>query len=277
MEINEPILVPWDFSQVAGYALEHAINFSKITDGSIALVHVVKKEKEIDNAKSKLQEIVDQTKEKHGIKLSLIVREGSIFTAISETVEEYNAALVVMGTHGMKGMQKFTGSWALKVIAGSKAPFLVVQDTPDAAFNDIVFPVDFKREQKEKLVWAAYLNKSYKAKIHICYQQSTDSRIKTKTKSNIVFSKNYLTEKGSDFQIKTLEGDNSLADESIEYAKQINAGMILIMTTKNISFQDYVLGADEQQIIANSEKIPVMCINPKAGVSKFGGFVSTGG
>jgi len=49
----------------------------------------------------------------------------------------------------------------------------------------------------------------------------------------------------------------------------------LIMTTKNISFQDYVLGADEQQIIANHEKIPVMCINPKKG-TLFGGFSSSG-
>ncbi len=277
MEVNEPILVPWDFSQVAGYALEHAISFAKITNDDVALIHVVKKQKEIDNAKNKLQEVVARTKEKHGIELQLIVREGSIFTAISEAVEEFDASLVVMGTHGMKGMQKFTGSWALKVIAGSKAPFLVVQDEPQTDYKDIVFPVDFKGEQKQKLVWAAYLHKYYKAKIHICYQQSTDTRIKTKTKSNIVFSKSYLSEKGAEFDIVSMEGIKSLADESIEYAKGVGAGMILIMTTKNISFQDYVLGADEQQIIANSAKIPVMCINPKAGSTKFGGFSATGG
>lgn len=277
MEIKEPILVPWDFSAVAGYALEHAVNFAKTTNDTVALIHVVKKQKEIDNAKNKLQDIVIETKEKHGIELALIVREGSIFTAISEAVEEMDATLVVMGTHGMKGMQKFTGSWALKVIAGSKAPFVVVQAAPGDELNSIVFPVDFKREQKEKLVWAAFLHKYYKAKIHICYQESTDSRIKTKTKSNIVFSKNYLSEKNAEFEISKLPGDKNLAEESIEYSKNINAGMILIMTTKNISFQDYVLGADEQQIIANSAKIPVMCINPKAGTSKFGGFSATGG
>jgi hypothetical protein len=38
--------------------------------------------------------------------------------------------------------------------------------------------------------------------------------------------------------------------------------MIVVLTTKNINFQDYVLGADEQKIIANSAKIPVMCVNP---------------
>ena len=275
MELNKPILVPWDFSTVADYALQHALEYSKATDEHVALVHIVKKQKEIEPAEERLQEIVDRTKEEYGKEIGMVVREGSIFTAISEISEELDATLVIMGTHGMKGMQKFTGSWALKVIAGTKAPFVVVQAPPKSAMKEIVFPVDFKKEQKEKLVWAGYLVNHYKTKIHICYQPSSDSRIKAKTKSNLIFSKNYLTEKNADFEIVTLPGKKSLADESISFAKGIDSNMILIMTTKNISFQDYVLGADEQQIIANPEKIPVMCINPKKG-GHFGGFSSTG-
>ena len=49
--------------------------------------------------------------------------------------------------------------------------------------------------------------------------------------------------------------------------------LIMILTTKNINIQDYVLGADEQKIIANPFKIPVMCINPKKIIySSYGGF-----
>lgn len=275
MELKKPILVPWDFSTVAEYALLHAIDYSRTTGDQIALVHVVKKQKEIPEAQQKIDADIAKYNAQHSVELHSIVREGSIFTSISEIVDELDANLVIMGTHGMKGMQKFTGSWALKVIVGSSAPFVVVQAPPAGELKDIVFPVDFKREQKEKLVWAGQLVKYYKAKIHILYQQSNDSRIKAKTKSNLIFSKNYLAEKQADFDILTLPGKRSIADESIEYAKQIKAGMILIMTTKNISFQDYVLGADEQQIIANPERIPVMCINPKKGTI-FGGFSSTG-
>jgi hypothetical protein len=39
--------------------------------------------------------------------------------------------------------------------------------------------------------------------------------------------------------------------------------MMLIMTTKNIGTLDYVLGASEQFIIANTARIPVMCVNPR--------------
>ena len=275
MDSNKPILVPWDFSQVAEYALLHAIEYSKVTGDPISLVHIVKKQKEIEPAKSKLQPVIDKTKTDTGLDVGVIVKEGSIFTAITDLAEETEANLVIMGTHGMKGMQKFTGSWALKVIAGTECPFIVVQAPPQTTSKEIVFPVDFKREQKEKLVWAGYLVNHYKAKVYICYQPSTDTRIKAKTKSNLIFSKNYLAEKEADFEIVTLPGKKSISDESIEFAKEIKANMILIMTTKNISFQDYVLGADEQQIIANPEKIPVMCVNPKKS-SRFGGFSSSG-
>lgn len=275
MELNKPILVPWDFSKVADYALQHAIEYSKATDENVALVHIVKKEKEILPSEKKLAEIATETKQKYGVEIGVIVREGSIFTAISDIAEEVDASLVIMGTHGIKGMQKFTGSWALKVIAGTEAPFVVVQAPPQSAMKEIVFPVDFKKEQKEKLKWAGYLVNHYKAKIHICYQPSSDSRIKAKTKSNLIFSRNYLAERNANFEIVSLPGKKALSEESIDFAKEVGSNMILIMTTKNISFQDYILGADEQQMIANEEKIPVMCVNPRKG-SRFGGFSSSG-
>ncbi|NJK85048.1 MAG: hypothetical protein HC906_02810 [Bacteroidales bacterium] len=48
------------------------------------------------------------------------------------------------------------------------------------------------------------------------------------------------------------------------------------MTTRDINLADYVLGAQEQHIIANHEGIPVICINPKP-AKIGGGFSTTGG
>ena len=70
----------------------------------------------------------------------------------------------------------------------------------------------------------------------------------------------------------TAEGKGSFPDETIKFAQKINADLMLVMTTKNIGIKDYVLGANEQQIIANSAKIPVMCINPRDDLKKVAGF-----
>jgi len=47
----------------------------------------------------------------------------------------------------------------------------------------------------------------------------------------------------------------NIAEQTIDFAQKINADLILIVTTKNITFADYILGASEQQIIANSSRI----------------------
>jgi len=49
--------------------------------------------------------------------------------------------------------------------------------------------------------------------------------------------------------------------------------LILITTTKHITKIDYIFGAKEQYLIANKEKIPVMCVNPKSNFAKVGQFM----
>ncbi|NSW95738.1 MAG: hypothetical protein HPY62_13605 [Bacteroidales bacterium] len=63
------------------------------------------------------------------------------------------------------------------------------------------------------------------------------------------------------------------AQQTIDFAQKIKADLILIMTTKNITMADYMLGASEQYIIANSSKIPVCCVNPRASFAKVGQFM----
>ena len=62
------------------------------------------------------------------------------------------------------------------------------------------------------------------------------------------------------------------AEQTIQFAQEIDADIILIMTTKDLGFTDYVFAATEQQIIANSAKIPVLCVNPRTDLKKLGGF-----
>ncbi len=272
-DYKRPVIVPWDFSELAGYALQHAENIAKIIGSDIILVHIVKKDTEIQEVTEKMNVIAADAEKKYGIKPKVAVKEGSIFTAITELIEETDASFAVMGTHGMKGMQKFTGSWALKVIIGSKAPFIVVQAPPDKKniFDNVVFPVDFKFEEKEKLRWADLISKLSKTKFHLVYQSVSDSGIRKKIHANAIFAQKHLSDKGIDFEVVKLEGKNSLADETLKFAEEQNAGLVLIATTKNIRLQDYVLGADEQKIIANKERIPVMCINPREDLTKTGG------
>ncbi len=100
------ILVPYDFTDIANCAVEHAIKFSKILNADIILLHIVKKEQQISEFKTRLSTVAEQFKNKNGILPFSIVRDGTIFKTINQVVEDENCMLVVMGTHGMKGLRK---------------------------------------------------------------------------------------------------------------------------------------------------------------------------
>jgi nucleotide-binding universal stress UspA family protein len=272
MQEQNTIMVPWDFTDKADAAFQHALMVSSITGAKINLLHIVKKKKEEGAALAKMQQVAVELEQKYGSKPDVTAMAGSIFKTIGQAADLKNAELVIMGTHGIRGMQKLTGSWALKVIVSSKAPFVVVQGPPkNDTFKHIVFPVDFKKENKEKLRWIEYLAKHYNFKIHLLRPVFADERLKKKSDNNLLFVRNYLSEQGIDFTVDKSKESN-FAEGTIAYAKETNADLILIMTTKNIGFSDYVMGASEQQIIANSAQIPVMCVNPRKIKVKYRGF-----
>jgi len=269
MEENKKmIVVPWDFTHVAESALAHAVKIARMVGNDICLLHIIEsgaRGKAEGEKKTLLRHVADDSSKKYNLKITSQIAKGTIFTSIAEFVNSTEASLVVMGTHGMKGMQKLTGSWALKVIVKSKAPFIVVQEPPadQNRYHNIVFPIDFRIENKEKMGMAIYMGKYFDSKIHILKTDTSDRSLKTKINRNLNFAVKYLIQNNIEYEIHEVP-HGKMAQHTIDFAQKINADLILIVTTKNISFADYILGASEQFIIANSSKIPVCCVNPKS-------------
>ena len=271
------ILVTWDNTDVSEFALQHAIRIGNIVENNIRLVHVSEPPHKfsIEEEEKEFTRIVADLSTKYSVPLGGVVLKGKIFKVISEYANDSDASMVVMGTHGIKGMQKITGSWALKVIVGSTIPFIVVQDKPHSSerYNSIVFPIDFKMENKEKLQWAIFLGKYFDSKIFLFKAPITDKSLQKKININLNFAMKFLIKNNISYEIHTGKKSSRFPDETIEFAQKINADLIIITTTKFINFTDYMLGAQEQYIIANSSKIPVMCVNPRASFASMGQFM----
>lgn len=269
---NKTIIIPWDFTEVAENALAHAIRIAKHTGNNIQLMNVVDSKSKVAPAEKKLKADADHKFKDTGIEYDTLVVSGSIFSEISDYASEKNVNMVLMGTHGIRGMQKFIGSNALKVIAGSKVPFLVVQDKPisETEFSDIVFPIDFTSETKEKVNWAVGIGKAFQSKVHIFKSPIMDSSLNKKVNVNLNFATRFLEQNKIKYDITVGKKSNDFAKETVEYAKKINADLLIIMTHKNLNIGTYILGADEQEIIANKHKIPVMCINPMSSFADSG-------
>ena len=278
-ELDNPILVPWDFSSVAESALQHAVIYAPILGGTLYLLHIVKRHKDIEPTKAKLEKIANEAEKKYKIKPEVLVKEGNIFKTITEIANENKAKLVVMGTHGIKGIQKLTGSWALKVIAGTNTPFIVVQEAPRSPkIENIVFPVDYTKENKQKLKQAKLLAKHYDINFTLVVAKDISNDVfRKKTKTNLNYVKAYFKQNNISYTVKAVEGTDSSTEATLKYCAEHLPDLIMILTTKNLNIQEYMLGAEEQKIIANPQKIPVMVINPRkviyASYSAFGNAV----
>jgi nucleotide-binding universal stress UspA family protein len=278
MEVHQKlIVVPWDFTQVAENALAHAVKISRMVGNEVCLLHIVSTGMSVPELGQKrvlLQHVTDVNSKKYNMVISSYIVKGTIFKSIAKFANEKDASLVVMGTHGMLGMQKLTGSWALKVIVKSKVPFIVVQDPPtdQERYHNIVFTIDFRSENKEKIKMAIFMGKYFDSKVHFLITKTTDKYLLKKTNVNINFAIRYLMQNNIEYELHEVERGN-FAQQTIDFAQKINADLILIVTTKNISFADYVIGASEQFIIANSSKIPVCCVNPKVSYASTGQFM----
>jgi nucleotide-binding universal stress UspA family protein len=277
IEEKKTILVTWDFSEVSVNAFKYALNIAKVVESDIQLLNIVKpNEPEIlKSAEEKLSKEAAILKEKYKWDISSLVLEGSIFTAISNYAKKDAVHMVVMGTHGIKGMQKYFGSFALRVMVGSEVPFIVIQGKAALLerFSNIVFPVDFKSENKEKLQWAIFLCKYFNSKVLLYKMPVKDKSLVKKMNTNLNFAVRFLIQNNIEFEIHTASGKGNFGKQSLDFARESKADLILITTTKHITIFDYLFGAPEQYIIANASGIPVMCVNPRASFIKVGQFM----
>ena len=139
------ILVATDLSPASEPAFKEAIELAKENGAELMIAHAyqppsVAEAQSISagvyeewdqniqaEVKGQLQELVDRAA-KEGVKAEALVLTGAAYEAIAEAARLNDADLVVLGTHGRKGLSRFfLGSVAARVISTAPCPVLTVR------------------------------------------------------------------------------------------------------------------------------------------------------
>jgi len=271
-ERGKVIIVGWDFSEYAELALEHALFYSFQTNMKICLVHIVKRESDAERYRLELKKEVDRVYHRTGKHIDIMVRSGNVSDGLSSAAKEISAAVIFIGTQGVQGIQNYVGSHVLKTIMNSTIPFVIVQAPREKHTHfSLVCPIDSRKESKEVLYWVAYLAQVLGAKISLVYPEyKTQSRI-LRTKANVNFSKHYLNDcrvKYEEVKLSSKRFNNAI----VEYAKKKHADLILTITNRQHKVQNLFSASEIQYLIANKEKIPVLCLNPRKDLWFYGAY-----
>lgn len=265
--LKKVILVPTDFSEVCANAINQAAGAAKHLQYKLVLLHVIDKNTKsflknegqaADYVDKQLEEIAANVIADFGIEVTTVAKEGDIFSTISEVATEVDASLMYLGTHGKVGMQKLTGSYALRVVTSSPVPVIVVQKRQfDGPYREIAFPITSDAGIWEKTEWASHIAKQFKATIKI-FQQAGENIDKAVAGITQHFQKNDVN-----YTIDVAQKSSGFSSQLIDFATANNSDMILIMTNPEKGLSSFILGSYDEEMIFNTSQIPVMCVNPR--------------
>jgi len=258
-------MVASDFTPVSDNAIDHALKLASATSAEVYVLHIARELADVNTAKLKLGQQI-QNRNPGNIITHVIVKIGNFISEIGKAADEVDAQLIIMGTHGPKGLiQTVTGGDAMKVVSHSEKPFIVVQKKAikESGYDNIVVPLDMTEDSKQKLDEVADIVKYFNSKVHIVAKHENDKGLYLKLKNNVIFAKKYFLEKNIDLAITITEPKTDFEKEIIKYSKENNADLIAIINSLNWNiFGSLFASRREEQIITNEEQIPVLIVNP---------------
>lgn len=258
-------IVPHDFTSVGDTALKQALFLANRLKSKIILLHIINNDSKKQEALKQLKTTIDNIPPelKGGrVEIEPEVLKGSIFDDIGKFAEQKEARLIIMGTHGLRGMQKVFGSHAIKVIKSTSVPFMVVQDGYEPKqLKKIVVPIDFSQESLQIVKPVGDWAQLFGAKVDIIAEKYGDPRLHRQIKIRIAVTKKDYEEKNIDCDFHLLSGNKSTQEKITAHANENNADLIAIAYHSTSLLPQ--LDGFAQTFLLNEARIPCLVINVK--------------
>lgn len=183
LEIRK-VLFPTDFSDQAQAALPHAIRLAELHDAELHLLHVLvlhasaaMEGMEVFPGESEARAALEGAAEHaEGSRVvHSVMRSIAAAPAILEYAEESGVDVIVMGSHGRRGLRRlFLGSVAEEVVRASSCPVLTVHrpkegEAESVDVKKILVPVDFSVRTRMAIDHGVELAEVYGATLEVLH------------------------------------------------------------------------------------------------------------
>lgn len=197
-----------------------------------------------------------------GVEVEQTVKNYKVFSELNEVAIEYDADLIVMGSHGSSGIQEvFVGSNTEKVVRSTNIPVLVIKDEKEFSAKKAVFACDFKIESLASFKKAMQLFNSLSIAVELVYvNRPGEEYVSTKEiDQRILDFIVHLTEYTIIPEDITIYSDYNVESGVFNFAKKVKADMIGIPTHGRRGLAHFFSGSIGEDIVNHSE-LPVLTI-----------------
>lgn len=286
------ILVPTDGSDHADWAGAHAVHLAAAFDATVTLLNVVDLDAEagpfsaggidseyVSRLEDKGRETVQAAASALAADVEMDVVTGRPAEAILEYTDEQDVDLVVMGTHGRTGVQRYVmGSVTERVVSLAEVPVLTVRGRDGERvtdYDEILIPTDGSEAAATAIEHGLAVAERFDARIHAvnvvhigAATTSPDLSLSPELLSALESSGETVTEAIADraeaagLDTVTAVREGTPAGTLLDYVDETNIDLVAMGTAGRTGLSRYLLGSTTERVIRRSEA-PVLAVNAR--------------
>lgn len=290
MEKKLKILLATDYSSIVTNAEVYAVRFAQNTNATITLLHVYEfpliptpvnpveyaktiidyDRTELKRLKQHKNELLRALNIKNSELINeRLVREGNVGKQIGKAANDIEADFIVIGTHGLTGVQKILGTHAWSVIKKSSIPVLAIPK--GAVFKEIkkiVFATEYREGEMPAINFLTRLASRFDAEVTIVH---VTNYVLTKNFEREMFEK-YRRDVKSKNTYEKLEIHLAYSEDIVagldDFCSRTKADWLVMSTKKPILIEElFIPGTSMTQKMSVRTRTPFLSIpdfyNPK--------------
>jgi nucleotide-binding universal stress UspA family protein len=287
------IIVAYDFQELSNIALKQSYELARFVNSGILLVLVMNddllnlsddifKDEHSDKIKKKiasvmekeitdrLQTVVSNASKESGVPVDFRIKTGKIYEQILSVAKENRPRFIVMGRTSKQSNNARLGSNAMNIVSEASCPVITIPTVDcDTQFKNILLPIDLTKQTREEVFNAISFGLFFDATVHlVSVVMGGISERKSRIFQKMQKMKKLIEENGVKCTDKLFKKTNkSIHEVILEYAGDIKADTLMIMTHQEISTSDKYIGAVAHQII-NDSPIAVISLTSAASMNK---------
>lgn len=272
------ILFPTDFSEVANNAFVHAIEFAKIVNGELILLHTFElpiydnqffpenynilfdslQLTQFDMFKDEVPKLRAIAKERHleKIKMSHRLMDGNLLYNIKTAIQEEGIDFVVMGTSGSTGWEAFfLGTNTGNVISVVDVPVLSVPlESKFKKIETIGFTTRYRSKDKKALKDVLKIAKKTNATVRCLYVKTANSDVSDEE------IQNWEEDFKGDPVVFSVIPSEEIKETIVDFILYKDIDMLAMMTYKRNFFVE-LFNPSLTQKFANALDIPILAMH----------------
>ncbi len=203
------------------------------------------------------------------VKPAHVIMKGDLKEIVNALPTLLNGVVAVVGVNNQSRHGSLTHPrTVLRLFNQCKIAYLTAQkplQDPNS-YSKVAFGVDFRKESKDKLIWASYFARFNNSRLVMMHFQYSDEGLRNKWNNNVRFMNKLFANLGVNYTEQVVNG-HALFPETIicKSASESGCGLLISVTTdtRDLDVIEWVAGVAEHRTIRNTNHMPILYINPR--------------